>query len=41
MYSYLYPLGREVQVPVSHTYGIRVTAPSGTPNVCVTLYFEE
>lgn len=37
----LYPLGREWQVPVSHSYGIRVTAPSGTPNVCVNLYWEE
>lgn len=40
-FSYLWPLGREVDVPVSHTYGIRVTAPSGTPNVRVNLFYEE
>lgn len=40
-YPYLYPLGREYFCTVSHSYGIRVTAPSGTPNVCVNLYFEE
>lgn len=39
--AYLWPLGREFVGTVSHTYGIRVTAPSGTPNVRVNLYWEE
>lgn len=40
-FAYLLPLGREFQVPVSKMFGIRVTAPSGTPNVRANLYFEE
>ena len=40
-FSYLWPLGREVQVPTGKTYGIRVTAPSGTPAVRANLIWEE
>lgn len=37
----LLPLGRELKIPVSTVLGIRVTAPSGTPNVRVTPLWEE
>lgn len=40
-FSYLFPMGREFVCPVSHTMGVRVTAPSATPNVSVNLYWEE
>jgi len=40
-YSYLYPLGREISLALSTMLALRVTAPSGTPNVRVNLYFEE
>lgn len=41
MTQMLWPLGRELKVPVSKVLGVRVTAPSGTPNVRATLIFEE
>jgi hypothetical protein len=41
LYESLLPLGREIAVPPSKTYGLRVTAPSGTPNVRATLTWEE
>jgi len=37
----LLPLGREYAIPASITLGLRVTAPSGTPNVRATLTWEE
>lgn len=39
--SVLFPLGREIYVPVSRVIGVRVTAPSGTPNVRATPIIEE
>ena len=36
-----WPLGREIYIPVSTVLGIRVTAPSGTPNVRATPVWEE
>lgn len=41
MVSMFWPLGRELDVPVSRVLGVRVTAPSGTPNVRVTPIWEE
>lgn len=40
-WSYLWPLGRELTVAVSGLLAVRVTAPSGTPNVRAALSFEE
>jgi hypothetical protein len=39
-FSYVWPLGRELQMSVSKVYGIRVTAPS-IVNAACNLYFEE
>lgn len=39
--SIFWPLGREIKVPVSKVLGVRVTAPSGAPNVRASLIFEE
>lgn len=36
-----WPLGRELKIPTSRVLGVRVTAPTGTPNVRATVIFEE
>jgi hypothetical protein len=41
MTQLLWPLGRELFIPVSKIVTVRVTAPSGTPNVRATLIWEE
>lgn len=42
-FSYQWPLGREVEMPVSAFFEIRITTAtgSGTPNYDVNLWFEE
>jgi hypothetical protein len=41
LYGYVFPLGREISLGVSGLITVRVTAPSGTPNVRCNIWFEE